>query len=277
VDYFRPTDLKDAVDWLADNDARIAAGCTDIYPAEAGPSLGGAVLDITAIAGLRGISEEADHWRLGGATTWTDIIRADLPPAFDGLKQAAREVGSVQIQNAGTIGGNICNASPAADGVPCLLTLDAEIEVTSKTGRRRLALDEFLLGPRETALKPGEVLSAIVIPKSAASGHSAFVKLGARKYLVISIAMVAVRLTEAGGKIETAAVAVGACSAKAQRNADVERELIGQPWDAELAAEISDELVASSLTPITDTRAEAGYRSHAAAELVRRAVRAVVA
>ncbi len=276
VDYFRPVDLTQAVDWLADSDARIAAGCTDIYPAEAGPALAGSILDITAIDGMRGIAMEADHWRFGAATTWTDIVRAELPPAFDGLVQAAREVGSVQIQNAGTIGGNICNASPAADGVPCLLTLDAQVEMTSQSGSRILPLDGFLLGPRHTALQPGEILSAVLVPKSAARGRSAFVKLGARKYLVISIAMVAVRLTEIDGKIDTAAVAIGACSATAKRMSELERALSGMALHDDFTAEISDDLITSSLTPIADIRADAGYRSHAASELVRRALRAVV-
>lgn len=273
VEYFRPTNVIEAVDWLATNDAQIAAGCTDLFPATEAPSLGGNLLDVTAIEGLHGITETDDHWRLGATTTWTDIIRADLPGAFDGLKQAAREIGSVQIQNSATIGGNLCNASPAADGAPCLLTLGARVELTSKAGTRVFPLNEFSLGPRHTALGTDEILTAVLIPKPT-NGRSAFIKLGARKHLVISIVMVAVCLTENDGAIETASIAVGSCSAVATRLPELEAALIGQSMNGDMAELISDELVGAQLSPISDVRADAQYRKDAARELVQRAIRA---
>ncbi len=171
------------------------------------------------------------HIVIGARTTWTDVLRADLPPAFDALKQAAREVGSIQIQNCGTVAGNLCNASPAADGVPPLLTLDAEVELRSKRGTRLVSLGDFVLGNRQTALARDELVSAIRIPKAATAGTSAFLKLGARKYLVISIVMVAARLVaDAEGKVLSAAVAVGSCSAVAQRLKSLEHALVGLPF-----------------------------------------------
>ena len=125
--YHRPDTLQGALDVLAERPVTIAAGCTDLFPATQGRTLTGPVLDITGIAGLRGIKREEGGFRIGATTSWTDVIRAELPPAFDMLKQAAREVGSVQIQNSGTVAGNICSASPAADGMPCLAALDAEV------------------------------------------------------------------------------------------------------------------------------------------------------
>ena len=273
--YFRPTDLTDALDWLGTNDARIVAGCTDLFPATETTALHGPVLDVTGIAAMRGISETETHWRLGATTTWSDIVDAELPPAFDALKQAGREIGSLQIQNAATIGGNLCNASPAADGVPCLLNLDASVELASKSGVRDLQLNEFILGPRRLALASGEILNAILVPKPA-SGRSAFVKLGARRYLVISIAMAAVRMVETRGLVSEARVAVGACSPVAMRLPAVEAALLGRPMDGDLAAVITDDMVVGSLSPITDARADHVYRNHAAVELVRRAVRAVL-
>src|SRR5690606_23592351 len=121
---------------------------------------------------------------------------------------AALEVGSGQIQNVASIAGNLCNASPAADGVPGLMVLDAEVELRSATTTRRLPLEKFILGNRRTALAPGEMVTAIRVPKASTSGTSAFVKLGARRYLVISIAMAAVRLTVEDGRVGSAAVAV---------------------------------------------------------------------
>ncbi len=116
--YHRPTDLDDALRILAAEPVRIAAGCTDLFPATEAKVLPGPILDITAVEGLRGITATDEGIHIGAATTWTDVIRGDLPPAFDALKLAAREVGSVQIQNAGTVAGNHNNPTPAAEGVP---------------------------------------------------------------------------------------------------------------------------------------------------------------
>jgi CO/xanthine dehydrogenase FAD-binding subunit len=176
----------------------------------------------------------------------------------------------VQIQNAGTVAGNLCNASPAADGVPALLILDAEVELLSAAGRRTLPLGGFLTGPRRTARRPDELLTAVLVPKGSAAGRSGFLKLGARKYLVISIAMAAVRLATEAGRIAQAAVAVGACSATAQRIGPVESALVGRRADAALAGAVSDADVAACLSPIDDVRGSARYRAQAAAELIRR-------
>ena len=136
--YFSPVVLDDALQALA-NGARVMAARTDLLPANGEKPLQGDFVDVGRIAALRGISFDGDFIRIGGATTWSEIARADLPPAFDALKAAAREVGAVQIQNRGTVAGNLCNASPAADGVPPLLALDAQVELVSRRGRRRIA------------------------------------------------------------------------------------------------------------------------------------------
>jgi CO/xanthine dehydrogenase FAD-binding subunit len=228
------------------------------------------VLDLTGIAGLCGVTLGQDL-RIGAATSWADIASASLPPALLALQQAARVVGGRQVQVAGTLGGNLCNASPAADGVPALLVLDAEVELQSLAGPRRMALAEFLLGPRRTALQQGEVLSAVIVPRSALAGQSAFVKLGARSHLVISIAMAAARIVVDGNRVAAAAVAVGACSAVARRLPALEAALIGVPA-AEAAQRVRAAEVEAVLSPIDDVRATASYRAVAAVELVRRAV-----
>ncbi len=269
--YHRPVELDEALSLLAGPPMTVAAGCTDLFPATDACALSGPVLDITAVEGLRGITRSAKGLRFGACTTWADVARADLPPACEMLKQAAIEVGSVQVQNAGTIAGNLCNASPAADGVPCLLALEAEVELASLHGTRRMRLAEFLTGPRRTALAPGELLTAIHVPAEALGGYSRFLKLGARRYLVISIAMVAARLELADGRVADAAVAVGACSAVAQRLPGLEAALIGAPTE-DLAQHVTGDRVAPALAPITDIRAEASYRREAAVALVRRAL-----
>ncbi len=271
MSYHRPTALAEALSLLAERPHRILAGGTDLYPATSDNRLSGDVLDVTAMPELLGYGEETDGWRLGAAMTWTEIIEASLPAAFDGLKLAAREVGARQIQNQGTLAGNLCNASPAADGVPPLLTLDAEVEVASQAGFRQLPLAAFISGVRRTHLREDEVVTAIWVPKSAARGRGAFLKLGARKYLVISIAMVAVRLRVEAGSLAEFALAVGSCSAVARRLTELEAALLGTPV-RRLDERLTDEVVATALDPIDDLRASAGYRSRAAAELLRRVV-----
>jgi CO/xanthine dehydrogenase FAD-binding subunit len=265
--YHRPEELRTALELLAQGGLRIAAGCTDLFPATEAKILPGKVLDITGIAALRGISAGPEGLRIGAATTWTDLLRADLPPALAGLQLAAREVGGRQIQNRGTLAGNLCNASPAADGVPPLLTLDARVELQSLAGQRSLPLSEFLLGPRQTALAEGELVRAILLPAAALGGQGAFRKLGARRYLVISIAMCAARLRLEEGRVAEAALAVGACGPVATRLPEAEAALIGQPLDP---SRITDAMVAAPLAPIGDMRADAPYRAEAAAELLRR-------
>jgi len=270
--YYRPTDLSEALDVLADQTPTILAGGTDLYPTTDRPELPGNILDITALSALSGISDSADQIRIGAATKWCEIIHTDLPAAFDALKLSACEVGSIQIQNSGTIGGNLCNASPAADGVPPLLILDAAVELTSKTSSRTMLLSEFILGNRRTQLKPGEILTSILIPKASTDGQSHFLKLGARKYLIISIGMVAAKISTLNGKISEAAIAVGSCSEVATRLGEVERVLIGQsPRDPKIPAD----LITKALSPIDDIRADRAYRLKAVTELVNRTIEGI--
>jgi CO/xanthine dehydrogenase FAD-binding subunit len=258
--YARPTDLNHALTLLSQGH-RVLAGGTDLYP-PAGPTLPGDMLDITALPSLQGITLDGGL-RIGAATTWTEVAEAALPPALHALQQAARVVGGRQIQNAGTIGGNLCNASPAADGAPPLLILNAQVELSSLTGTRLIALSDYLKGPRRVDLRPGELLTAIRIPAEALAGRSTFLKLGARSHLVISITMVALRVVTDGPRITGAFAAIGSCSATALRMHMVEQALIAgrQITTADLAP----------LTPIDDIRATAAYRREAALELLRRA------
>ena len=256
---------------LAASGGQVLAGGTDFFPALGERLPQGNVVDITGLGEIRGISFETEWIRIGGLTTWTEVIRTPLPRCFDALKAAACEVGSVQIQNRGTVAGNLCNASPAADGVPPLLALDADVELASGAGRRRIPLREFITGNRKTMRNAAEILSAVLIPRTIENAASSFLKLGARRYLVISISMVAaiVHANEAG-RVAEARVAVGSCSARAQRLSALEKDLAGQPL-AEIGGVVRLEHLAS-LSPIDDARATADYRRDASLTLVRRAL-----
>ena len=269
--YERPRSVAEAASLLAAGDWALLAGGTDLYPAHVGRPIARPLLDLSRVEGLRGIRRSDSGWTIGATTTWSDVIRADLPPLFDALKAAAREVGGVQIQNAGTVAGNVCNASPAADGMPALLALEAQVELQSAAGSRRLPLDRFVLGSRRTALRPDELVSALHLPARNATARSAFCKLGGRRYLVISISMVAAVIElDGAGLVAHAAVAVGSCSAVAQRLPALEARLLGR-GAAELAACVSPGDL-SPLTPIDDVRGSGAYRLDATATLVRRAL-----
>ena len=270
--YLRPTTIDEAIGALARQGGRILAGGTDFFPTQGERPVTGTVLDISAIEALRGIRIEADHVRIGARTTWSEIIAADLPPAFDALKAAAREVGGWQIQNLGTVAGNLCNASPAADGVPPLLALDASVELAGPAGTRILPLDRFILGPRRTALAPDEMVVAILVPRRFEDASARFVKLGGRRYLVISIVMVAAHVAlDRWGRVADARVAVGSCSAVACRLPGLERALLGADAGAGLAGLVDPEHL-SPLRPIDDVRATATYRLDAALTLIGRAL-----
>jgi len=269
--YVRPTTLCHALECRAAG-AEILAGGTDFWPVRVGkPAYSTSateILDLGGLVGLRGIVQIDAGFRIGALTTWTDIAEAKLPAAFKALQLAAREVGGRQIQNRGTIAGNLCNASPAADGVPPLLALDASVELASLHCTRSVPLAEFLIGPRRTALQPDEVMTALLIPMPHLEARSFFVKVGARKYQLISIVMGAAVWRVQNTRLASVAISIGACSPVAQRLSALEQVLVGAP------AKDVDRLVLpehlSALAPIDDIRADAAYRHEAATVVVRR-------
>lgn len=289
--YLRPAELPEALEALAlgvaeDRPRVIVAGATDHYPARVGRVVDDEILDLSGLAALRGIAEVEGGWRIGAGATWTDLVERPLAPSFDGLKRAARAIGGLQVQNRATIVGNVCNASPAADGIPNLLALEAAVELACVRGSRRVTVGEFVTGNRTTLREPDELVSGLFVPDPLAPGgaqgaggadaglvaSSTFLKLGARAYLVISIAMVAaVVVRDQDGRIASARLAVGACSAVAQRLAALEAELAGRRLEPGIGDIVRVEHVAS-LRPIDDVRGTAAYRREAARVLVRRAL-----
>jgi CO/xanthine dehydrogenase FAD-binding subunit len=274
--YSRPKTLDAALHALARNEGQILSGGTDFFPALGDRTPPDRVIDISGLTEIKGIAVEADHIRIGGLTTWSQLVATPLPRCFDGLKSAAREIGGIQIQNRGTVAGNLCNASPAADSVPPLLALDGEVELVSAVGTRRVSLADFIVGNRKTVRRPDEILANVIVPRTVDDAASAFLKLGARRYLVISIVMVAaVVKTDNAGRVTDARIAVGSCSAVARRLTLLERALVGVPARNGLGATTLAEHLAQ-LSPINDVRATATYRNDAALTLVGRVLEACV-
>ncbi|HKU21310.1 MAG TPA: FAD binding domain-containing protein [Terriglobales bacterium] len=275
IRYARPNTLAEAVHLLAREGGTLLAGGTDFYPGLGDRPATGGVIDISRIREMKGVRVTAEEIRIGGLTTWSELLASSLPRCYDALKSAAREIGGVQIQKRGTVAGNLCNASPAADSVPPLLALDAQVELVSQAGDRRITLAEFIVGNRKTVRRRDEILTAVIVRRGLDEARSVFLKLGARRYLVISIVMVAAVVKVNGGVVEEARVAVGACSAQAQRLRALEQSLKGAPARAGMGALARLEHLAP-LSPIDDVRATATYRRDAALTLVARALDACV-
>jgi len=271
----RPASIAQAARLLAASRWAVLAGGTDLYPAHVGRRIALPLLDVTGIAELRGIRRDDDGWSIGATTTWTDVVRAELPPLFDALKAAAREVGGVQIQNTGTVAGNLCNASPAADGTPVLLALGASVVLRSERGERALPVEQFVLGNRRTARAADELVVAVRIPGRSARARSAFAKLGGRRYLTISVTTVALVVdADEHGAIRFASAAVGSCSATPRRLPALEARLVGARADSDLARLLAAADLAP-LAPIDDLRGSAAYRLDATRTLLGRALRGI--
>jgi len=290
---YKPTELDQALGIVAGaaSPVIVLAGGTDLYPAHVGRKFTGPVLDISRIHSLNTIElvepENQPTLRIGAAVTWSAIARREhaalQAPRLDCLVMAAREVGGLQIQNLGTVVGNLCNASPAADGVPALQALDARVKLVSQRATREVPLIDFITGPRQTALTTDEIVESILIPvpsgQSGNASHSTFLKLGHRRYLVISAVMTAMRIDWQDNQVTDVAVSVGACGPTAVRMNALEAQIVGRD-PAQLTdlaeAPISSELL-SVLKPIDDLRGSAQYRVSAADQLIRRSMAAMAA
>ncbi len=273
MDYRRAGNLEEAVSLRRQTGYPFVAGGTDIYPAiENGARFPG-LIDVSKVEALRGnIRQDGDNWIIPALATWTDVVAADLPAQFDSVKQAAAEVGGRQIQNTGTVAGNICNASPAGDGIPALMAMDAKVAIAGPGGEREVSLEKFVLGNRKIDLNEGEIVCAVRVPTSGRRAASAFRKLGARRYLVISIVMAAATLEcDTAGKITYAGISVGACAARALRLPAWETALRGRQVGDIESIDI-DPAFMTPLAPMDDIRGAGEYRKHAAGILVREAL-----
>lgn len=234
----------------------VLAGGTDFYPARVGRAIDEDVLDIGGIDVLRGITAGPTGWRLGATTTWSELLEADLPPLFDGLKQAAREVGGRQIQNAGTLAGNICNASPAADTAPSLLVYGATVVAAGPEGTRRIPIDDFFVRSGVTTLGPGELVTAIELPRPDVRRGSVHVRRTRRR----GHDLASVTLTCAVSADGTARIAYGSLGPRPVLVTD-ESGLLADPSAADLAKmQLLETLFVDASPSARSMRASPEYR-----------------
>jgi carbon-monoxide dehydrogenase medium subunit len=211
---------------------------------------------------------------LGAGTTYRQLEKTPaLYGAHKALVEAARQIGGVQVRNVATVAGNFCNASPAADAVPPLLVMEAALALYGPNGERVLPAEAFITGPRQTALRVGELLREIRVPALPDRTATAFLKAGRRRAMEISFVCVAARLTLApdGATCQTARIALGAVAPTPVRARDAERLLEGQRVTPDLIREAA-ELAVQATAPISDVRASADYRRHLTAVMVRQAL-----
>jgi CO/xanthine dehydrogenase FAD-binding subunit len=229
-----------------------------------------ALLDVTRVPELQEWSRDDGRIRLGAGVTYAAVI-ADLADALPGLAVASRTVGSPQIRNRGTVGGNLGTASPAGDAHPPLLASDAVVEVESVRGARRIPITEFFTGPKRSALAPDELIAAVDVP--VATGPQQFSKIGTRNAMVIAVASFAVSLDPEARRVGTGIGSAGPTPRRAAAAEAFAAEALdwdGQgPLDPEVARRFG-EAAADAADPIDDVRGTAAYRRHTLAVMARR-------
>jgi CO/xanthine dehydrogenase FAD-binding subunit len=230
------------------------------------------VVVVNRIAELRSWRRDASGTSvtIGAAVTYAELVTGPLADLVPALAQASRTVGSPQIRNVGTLGGNLGTCSPAGDGLPVLSALDATVELASASGRRRVPVGEFMTGVKRTALEPGELIVSITVP--VVDGWQGYAKVGVRNAMVIAVASVCVVLDRADSSV---GVALGSVGPTILRCADAERHLASTLDWSTLRSSPPDldrfaSLVSGASRPITDHRSSAAYRRHAVGVLARR-------
>jgi carbon-monoxide dehydrogenase medium subunit len=270
-EYFSPESIEEALSLLreAGDEAVIFAGGTDLIPRMKQRSIEPRVLiNLKKIRELKGIRPEKGAIVIGSLTRLrqlekSEIVEGKTPLLHDAVKM----IGSVQIRNMATIGGNLCNASPCADSAVALLALDAEVETVGFMGARRIPLCELFTGPGETVLKPGELLKEIIVPYQSVESIWDFVKV-TRTELDLAVINMAYNLELTGDKVQKVAVAFGSVAPIPLRLRKIEDLLIGREIDPENILRLS-EMVPSMIDPISDVRGSRDYRLQVSKNLVK--------
>ncbi|MGQ3027813.1 MAG: FAD binding domain-containing protein, partial [Ferrovibrionaceae bacterium] len=269
--YFAPATLDQAADLLAQwPEATLLAGGTDVglWVTKLHKRLD-TVIYLGDVVELNGIVERPGHWWIGAGATYNEALAA-FAGLHPDLAELVRRIGSLQIRNAGTLGGNIGNASPIGDSMPALIALGAQLHLRRGAAGRVMPIEDYFLGYRRTALQPGELIVGVEIPKLAANQRFATYKVSKRFDQDISAVCPAYRLTlDDQGVIAEARIAHGGMAAIPARAPRTEAALTGRPWTAETVAAAMAAL-ADDYAPIDDMRASAGYRLKVARNLLRR-------
>ncbi len=273
--FHAPGTVDEVVGLLAgDPQARVLAGGTDlIVQMRSGRIAPSAVIDLKRIGGMSGVRVEAGTFAIGAATACTALKDcAELVAAWPGVVEAANLIGSVQVRNRATMGGNLCNASPAADSVPALVAAGATCVVAGPAGRREVPVAAIPAGPGKTSLAPGEFVVEIRLPPRPAGGGDAYLRSIPRTEMDIAVVGAGVSLVLGpDGTCTSARIALGAVAPTVVLVEDAAAALVGSRLD-DAALDRMAEAVRAACRPIDDKRGTAGYRTAMAAVLARRTV-----
>ena len=269
-----PTSVDECLKVLTERgaDTRVVAGGTDLLPQmKNGVLKPGWVVDLSGIAELRAISEApGGGLRIGAAVSARDLeLDSRVKSRFPSLAESAAMVGSVQVRNLATLGGNLCNAAPSADMAPPLLALDAEAVIAGPRGRRQVPMASFFLGVRKTVLEPGDLLLELVVPPQAKGSGDNYLRHTPRRELDIAVVGVASAITLAAGKCSKARIALAAVAPVPLRATEAEQALTGQAITPE-SIERAAGLAADAARPIDDHRGSIQFRRHLVRVLTRR-------
>lgn len=270
--YQRAANEVELVQALRVPSSRILCGGTDLLvKLRAGLLQADLLLEISTIPALQGIREDNGDLVIGAATSQADLLDAASLQRFPILCRALAQLGSTQIRNRGTLGGNLVNASPAADSAVPLLVYEAQLDLVSEAGVRTVALSEFLIGPGQTALREGEYVRSIRIPRAPALNWTYYHKVGKRNALTIAIASLGMAGNLKDGAFQDLRIAAGSVAPTPRRLLDVEALIRGVPI-TELPLGRIHAATMDSISPISDVRATAEYRRKVVADLIVRAL-----
>ena len=276
--YVAPTTVEEARSLLAqDPDSRVFAGATDLIPQmRSGRSAPAVMVDLKRIDRLVAIDNDEQKWTIGAAAPTSSITdNSELSAMFPGLSEAAGLIGSDQIQNRSSLGGNLCNASPAADSVPAMIVNDVQAVVASSEGTRTVPVSEVTTGPGQTSLAPGEFVIEFTVDKVASGTSDAYLRMIPRTEMDIAVVGAAVRLTVTDNKISDARVALGAVAPTAVSVPDAAEALNGTELDGDtIPSDVLDAVAAAATAacnPIDDMRGTIDYRRRVAGVLAKRA------
>ena len=276
MDYLAPTSVEEAVGALAAQpDARVFAGATDLIPQiRAGRPEPGLLIDLKRIERCTTVTKTDSGWVVGAATPTSRLTEdPDFSSTLPGLSEAAGLIGSDQIQNRSSLGGNLCNASPAADSVPAMLVNEVRAVVAGGNGTRTVPVGDITTGPGKTSLGDDEFIVEFEIDEPPANTGDAYLRMIPRTEMDIAVVGAGAQITlDADGNCATARVALGAVAPTALRVADAEAALVGNPINDDTLAAVA-EAASAACNPIDDKRGTIAYRKQVAGVLAKRAVK----
>ena len=263
----KPKDLSEALRYLGEGGKPLAGGTDLLVAVRKGTESPDLLVYVGELPELRVVREEKEGLEVGAALTHAELLTHPATERFPILRAVLRTIGSPAIRAMGTLGGNIVTASPAGDSLVALYLLEARVRLISAEGERELPISEFVVGPRKTALRPGELVRSVFLPWLSGEPQSFFRKVGRRRALIIAIASLGALVWVRDGRVERARLALGSVAPTVIRPSEVEEALVGRPVSPEAWEDLVP-LLSAATKPISDLRASAEYRRKAAGRLL---------